>query len=74
MAYLFSEEVPENQLLLTWTGEDIKNWAERENINLTRAQLQWLVDRVAKNLENCECWQCIGCAIDEAMEKLPRKK
>jgi len=53
--------IPENQTLVTWTGEDIKEMLKKKGL---KVNLQTAVDKVSKALDDCDCPMCIKSAFD----------
>jgi S-adenosylmethionine synthetase len=58
--------IPENKVLIPFTGEDIKLMLKKRGI---RTNLEEVVEEVKKALENCDCGMCIESALDSVVEK-----
>jgi len=59
--------IPENQALITWSGDDIKMLLEKNNLKF---DLQEAVEIVSNALENCDCAMCVSCAFDCVKDKV----
>lgn len=56
---------PEKEALLTFTGEDVKELLKQMK---EKVKLEDIIYKVQKGLESCDCWLCIKCAIQNALE------
>jgi len=62
--------IPEKEVLITWSGEDVKLLLEQEN--LTSVDLEEAVDIVKKIVGNCDCAVCVENAFNCVKEKAER--
>lgn len=60
---------PEKRPIITWSGEDIKLMLERKGI-LEKIDLDEVVEKVKKGVENCDCSMCIECAFDYIVDEV----
>lgn len=55
---------PENMAILTWSGDDIKNWIENNDKIKNKPIIdEGLVNDIAERLDGCNCGECITSAI-----------
>jgi len=57
---------PERIVLISWTGEDIKNMLKDTK---TDKSLEDIICEIKDMLDNCDCADCIECALDVVLEK-----
>jgi len=63
---------PERQVLITWSGEDIKDLLEQEE-NLPKYDLEEVIASVEDILSDCDCAICIETALDFVIDELRRE-
>jgi hypothetical protein len=66
------DEVVNNNrvVLITWSGEDIKDELYRRKITASEKEVDDIIRETKKGLENCECSACIDIALDIAIKEV----
>lgn len=59
---------PQNIALVTWSGEDVAQYLEKKKTNPDN--LEEIITRVRKNMDNCDCAMCFEIAVDAAVAGL----